>query len=74
MAAKSYDQQGFLITAAPTPTAAAGSTTAAAKAADSVESSSVQIRRTTSAGVANHKNIAKGLGAACGILGGALIF
>ncbi|MCJ1363408.1 hypothetical protein MMC16_002515 [Acarospora aff. strigata] len=69
-AAKSYDQQGFLITAGPT---AAASTATAVKAADSVTDSNLQIRRTSSAGFANHKNIARGLGAACGLLGGALI-
>lgn len=63
-APKSYDQQGFLITAEPTPVA-----TAIAQTADSVQ------RRTSTNGANPHRIVAKGLGAAaaCGLVGGALI-
>lgn len=72
-AAKSYDQQGFLITAGPTPTPAAAPTSTNIKAADSAQSSGIQLLRTSATGAASPRNIARGLGAACGLLGGALI-
>ncbi|KAI9873134.1 MAG: hypothetical protein M1830_000792 [Pleopsidium flavum] len=72
-ATKSYDQQGFLITAGPTPASAPGSTVTDMKAADSAQSSSNQLLRTSVTGAASPRNVARGLGAACGLIGGALI-